>query len=93
MVTAQTIQADQLDLLPGVYAGEPLALVQYEATVLLLKQMLGEDAHVAYLDAELYQSYSDCWKDEYDYRPRHHVTIADARAFLARFWVPESVAV
>lgn len=89
MIDVAATQERQRALLPDVYAGKPKAVLEYDDTVLLLMEALGIEAHVGQVSAELYQTFSDCWKDEYGCRPRHHVTVADAWAYVERFRLPE----
>lgn len=62
----------------------------YSTLVGIAESVLGPDAHVADVDPVCFDSYSDCHKDECGFRPRGHVTRAEAKAFLAPFVVQEA---
>jgi hypothetical protein len=65
------------------------ALAAYEETVTKLSALLGPDAHCAQVDNDLFSAFSDLWKDDYGSRPRHHVTVADVKEWLAKRKVRE----
>lgn len=58
------------------------AKAAYEASVAELTALLGADAHCNEVDCDLWSSYSDCYKSEYNIRPHFHVTATQARAYL-----------
>lgn len=60
------------------------AVARYDASVAALESLLGVDAHCNQVDADLWGLYSDCFKSENGFRPRHHVTRAAAKDYLAQ---------
>lgn len=64
---------------------------RYRTLVGIAESVLGPEAHVGDVDPVCFESFSDCYKDENGFRPRHHVTRAEAKAFLAPFVVPAKI--
>jgi hypothetical protein len=58
------------------------AKARYEASVSELEEMLGPDAHCNSVDAELWSSFSDCYKADKGLRPRWHMTRAQVQAYF-----------
>ncbi len=65
---------------------------RYHSLVDELIQILGTDANVGIVDPWLFDSYSDCYKDDAGFRPRGH-SYATAKAYMdqriadGRSWV------
>lgn len=57
-------------------------LADYDASVAELEALLGPDAHCNHVDSELWSLFSDCYKSEAGFRPRMHVTRAQAQAYF-----------
>lgn len=80
------LQAQQSIALSMSYSleGDDLVWAQgiYAETVKKLTELLGEDAHCSQVDSEMFNSFSDIFKDETNSRPRFHVTRQDAEAWL-----------
>ncbi len=51
-------------------SGYIAAKAAYEASVVELQALLGENAHCNEVDCDLWSSFSDCYKSEYNFRPR-----------------------
>lgn len=60
------------------------ARAAYDASVSELTALLGEDAHCNNVDCDLFSLYSDLYKDDAGFRPRHHITRAQVQAWLDR---------
>lgn len=56
---------------------------QYTALVAVAKSVLGPEAHCNHVDPDLWEAYSDCYKSDNGFRPRGHVTAAEAAAWFA----------
>lgn len=46
------------------------AKAAYDASVVELQALLGENAHCNEVDTDLWSSFSDCYKSEHNFRPR-----------------------
>lgn len=82
---AKAAQYRQLELLEAYYDAYNVdhdftapavveARAAYDKSVEVLVEMLGPDAQCGQVDAELIQSYSDAYKDTYNFRPRGYIT-------------------
>lgn len=65
------------------HADYKAAFARYEATVKALQDILGEDAHCAQVDSDLWSTYSDIFKDRNGFRPRMHNTVAQVKEWLS----------
>lgn len=65
---------------PQAYASPEVVAIQkeYDQTVADLEALLGPEAHCNAVDCERWSTYSDWFKCEHGFRPRMHVTRADA---------------
>ena len=61
-----------------------IAKAAYEETVAALVALLGEDAHCSQVDTDMFSAYSDFYKSDAGFRPRHHVTRADVKNYFDR---------
>ena len=59
-----------------------IAKAAYEETVSALVALLGEDAHCSEVDTDLFSAYSDFYKSDAGFRPRHHATRADVKNYF-----------
>lgn len=87
----QALQAEQEKALDAYYASKAEErkerLKDYDATVEKLVALLGADVHCTFVDLELFQSYSDYYKEVVGCRPRHRVTRQDCKDFFAQHGV------
>ncbi|KWU23422.1 hypothetical protein [Burkholderia cenocepacia] len=98
---AKALQLKQMELLDAFYDARnrqpremegngpeaKAALAAYDQTVVELTAMLGAEAPVGAVDAELASTFSDIYKSETGFRPRGHFTAAYAREWLEKFRV------
>jgi hypothetical protein len=90
--TVETLKKMQGDLRTSIYramASENEALLgmlncQYDGTVELLQKELGEDAPCWDVDCDLWNSYSDIFKDDYGFRPRQPVSRSYVKDWFER---------
>lgn len=73
--TGDLFDSDKPDL-------QAAARAAYEETVQKLSSLLGPDAHCAQVDKDQFNTFSELWKDDFGFSPRHHVTIADVDQWL-----------
>lgn len=67
---------------------EAIAVVQaYDASVAGLVALLGAEAGCHEVDTDLWSSYSDFYKENVGFRPRHHITRADVQAYFRSYGI------
>lgn len=57
---------------------------EYDATVVALTTLLGEDAYCNFADIDLFSEFSDFYKSVEGFRPRHHVTRQSCKDYMAQ---------
>lgn len=88
MFRTGALQELQGEILAAVYSADPEdrapLVAEYDQTVVELRRRLGANAHCAKVDCDLFGFYSDWYKDENGFRPRHHVTYDEVKAALSK---------
>lgn len=85
------LQMKQGELVPQIYTALGKGQTdldrlngEYDATVQKLIEILGEDAHCSQVDCELWNQFSDLYKDDNGCRPRGEYTRDQVLDYLIR---------
>jgi hypothetical protein len=85
LTTAEQLREAQWALMDRLYddATRAEANAEYDANIERARELgLLPTMHCNAIDPDKFSLFSDCWKDQYGMRPRHHVTRSDVERFF-----------